>query len=287
MEAHASEAGALARTDLHQPAKLVPVFIAATLVIYHSTVVDLWQLWTAADNSLYSHGLVLLGIAAYIFWRQWDRHITEVDGPSIAVGNLLLAVTSITWFLARLGYVQLLQELCLLGIVFFLVWSLAGLRLAKRTAWSVLLVACAIPIWEFATGILQSATVFVTTQLLNATNISAVAEDTRILIKEGTFLVEDTCTGLAQHRTAVTLALLYGYLTQARVPVTLLYVVIAVVMAFLTNTIRVYTVIVAGHLTEIQHPLVKNHIWLGWVMFALAVFLVMSVAGKWRRRSWQ
>lgn len=287
MEAHVSEAGASARTDLRHLARLTPVFIAAALVIYHSTVADLWQLWTGADNTRYSHGLVLLGIAAYIFRRQWKRYITEAAKPSIVVGNLLLASASITWFLARLGHVQLLQELCLLGIVFFLVWSLVGPRLAKRIAWSILLVACAIPIWEFATDTLQAATVVLTTQLLNATNISAVAEETRILIREGTFLVEDTCTGLAQHRTAVALALLYGYWTQARVPVTLLYIAIAVVAAFISNTIRVYTIIVAGHLTEMQHPLIKDHIWLGWLVFAIAVFLVMSVAGKRRRSTWQ
>ncbi|WP_455389841.1 exosortase, partial [Petrachloros mirabilis] len=260
---------------------------AATLVIYHSTVADLWRLWTAADYPLYSHGLVLLVIAAHIFWRQWRRHNTETDRPSIVVGNLLLAAASITWFLARMGQVQLLQELCLLGIVFFLVWSLAGLRLAKQIVWSVLLVACAIPIWEFAAGILQAATVFATTQLLNATNISAVAEGTRILIREGTFVVEDACTGLGQHQTAVALALLYAYWNQTRVPVTLLYIAIAMLTAFLTNTIRVYIIIVAGHLTEMHHPLIKDHVWLGWVVFALAVFLLMSIAEKWRRRTWQ
>lgn len=285
MEAHASEAGALNHTDLPRPAKLVPVFIAATLVIYRSTVSDLWRLWTALDNPLYSHGLVLLGIAAYMFWRQWRCHITEADRPSIVVGNLLLTGASVTWFLARLGHVQLLQELCLLGIVFFLVWSLVGLRLAKQIGWAVLLIVCAIPIWEFATGILQAATVYVTTQLLNATNIPAVAEDTRILIREGTFVVEDACTGLGQHQTAVALALLHGYWNQARVPMALLYIAIAMLTAFLTNTIRVYIIIVAGHLTDMQHPLVKDHIWLGWVVFAAAVFLVMSIAGKWRAKA--
>lgn len=107
------------------------------------------------------------------------------------------------------------------------------------------------------------------------------------MIREGTFVVEDSCTGLGQHQTAITLALLYGYWTQARVPAVLLYIAIAVLTAFLTNTIRIYTIIVAGHLTEMQHPLVKDHIWLGWALFTLAVFLLMSVAGKWRRGVWQ
>lgn len=283
MKAHARETETPVCSDMGRPARLVPVFIAATLMIYHSTVIDLWLLWTGADNQRYSHGLILLGIAAYIFWRQWRRSLAGVVRPSIVVGNLLLAGTSLTWFMAQLVHIQLLQELCLLGILFFLVWSLAGACLAKQIIWSFLLVICAIPVWELATNILQEVTVRITTALLNVTNISAVAEETRILIREGTFVVEDSCTGLGQHRTAVAMALLYGYWSQVRLQVALLYVAIAVFAAFLINTIRVYIIIVAGHLTEMQHPLVKDHVWLGWVMFALAAFLIMSVAGKWRR----
>jgi EpsI family protein len=40
-------------------------------------------------------------------------------------------------------------------------------------------------------------------------------------------------------------------------------------VAFLSNSIRIYIVVLSGHYTQMTHSLIEDHVWLGWVVFSI------------------
>ena len=59
-------------------------------------------------------------------------------------------------------------------------------------------------------------------------------------------------------------------------------VALAIVMALLTNWLRIAIIIVAGHLTDMQHYLVSGeHYTFGWAMFAVAMAIYFLIVRRW------
>ncbi|MFQ5544630.1 MAG: archaeosortase/exosortase family protein, partial [Acidiferrobacterales bacterium] len=112
------------------PANVVFPLILFALVLYQTTLASLLQLWTSG-NSKYSHGILLLGISVLLFCRRWKGSLHRFRLQPNAFGIFLLAATSILWFLANLGHVQIAQQLALPMLVGFLLWSVLGYQTTK------------------------------------------------------------------------------------------------------------------------------------------------------------
>ncbi len=55
----------------------------------------------------------------------------------------------------------------------------------------------------------------------------------------------------------------------------------SVVVAILANWVRVFSIVLAGHLTNMKHPLItKGHYWFGWGVFAVAMVLFFVVESR-------
>ena len=59
-------------------------------------------------------------------------------------------------------------------------------------------------------------------------------------------------------------------------------VALAIALAMLTNWIRISIIIVAGHLTDMQHYLVSGeHYSFGWAVFAVAMAIYFLIVRRW------
>ena len=77
------------------------------------------------------------------------------------------------------------------------------------------------------------------------------------------------------------LAALYGHLFYRRFRSRLLLLTVAALMALVVNWLRVATVITAGHLTDMQHFLVRvDHYYFGWLLFGLMLIPFIMIARK-------
>ena len=131
----------------------------------------------------------------------------------------------------------------------------------------------AMPIWYPAP--LQDLTVLAMHGLLRITGPPALFTGDVIHIPNGTFRIEEGCSGVHFMIVGLAVAALYGEKQRDPWRIRAWQLALMAALAVLANWVRVYTVIEAGYLTDMQSYLVRvSHYGFGWAVFAatLVVF---------------
>lgn len=244
------------------------------LLAFAPTVISLHTLWLSEDNPAYSHGHLLLIVVVYLVYQQWSVQPVRLSLP----GLFVLAGLSGLWFLAQLGFVQIAAQLVLVSLPVALLWSAYGLRQGLTLGWPFLLMILATPLFDVLHYPLQITTAPVVGIVLNLMNISTWVDGIFITIPAGNFEVARGCSGLSQFVVAIIIACLYSWMMSLRVASTVLMIVCAMLVAYLTNVIRIIIVVTAAQMTDMQTSLVHDHYTMGWILFGvgMAVFLWLA-----------
>jgi EpsI family protein len=117
--------------------------------------------------------------------------------------------------------------------------------------------------------------------MTRVTGVAAEVHGDTVTIPSGQFEIASGCSGLHFFMVALAIGALAGELHRDRLRTRLLLVALAAVLALVTNWLRVYLIILAGYLTEMQHYLVRvDHYKFGWVVFAFAMIVFFVVVRK-------
>jgi EpsI family protein len=253
--------------------------VVILILVYQTSAISLYQGWMA-KNSLTSHGLLLLPLSCYLLAREWYRHRNLWAIRSRPGYWLLLALLSMIWLLSDIAKIQLVTQMVLILILCLMLFALFGAKRAALLAFPVLIMLSATSVWSILAQPLQEPTAYFVNKLLHLTGYASYQEGQYITIPEGVFEVGDTCSGLRYQIAAITLALLYAFFSRFSLFISLVYLLLASGVAFSSNIIRIYIVVLSGHYTHMTHSLLDDHIWLGWVVFAIcyAIFLFVTMA---------
>ncbi|MET0067922.1 MAG: exosortase C-terminal domain/associated protein EpsI [Candidatus Thiodiazotropha sp.] len=256
---------------------LFACLLAITLV-YLSSALSLYRGWTA-ENSLQSHGLLLLPVSIYLLAREWYTSRSRLVIGYRPVFWVLLGLCSMAWLLTDIAKIQLLSQVLLILMLWLVVPALFGLSGSARMGIPILILLSATPGWSVLAQPLQEPTAYLVNQMLQLTGYTSYQEGFLITIPEGVFEVGDTCSGLRYQIAALTLAIIYAFVSGYTWIGGAVYLLLASGVAFLSNAIRIYIVVLSGHYTNMTHSLLEDHIWLGWVVFAIcyAVFMLLTL----------
>ena len=257
---------------------LLAAAIAICVVAYRATVGDLIHLWSFSGSTGYAHGGLLLLLAAYLVWESWRHHHPPLAPDFLGVFAVFLM--SLAWLLAGLVFVQVLQQVALLAMLPAVTWALLGARGFRPLAFALLLPIFGLPWWEIINQTeLQVLTAAAVEYLLAASGIPVSRQGVLLHIPAGVFRVAENCSGMRQLVVSVPVAAVAAYLAGFRFGGISFFAALGGCLALAVNTLRIYAVVLAGHLTDMQHYLVtEDHVVLGWVMFAVAISaLVMLI----------
>jgi EpsI family protein len=194
---------------------------------------------------------------------------------------VLAAVVSLAVVVAD---IQILQALALLLLLFSLSLFLFGWPVTRLLLFPMAYLMYAIPVWFPLSPVLQGITADGAFALIRALDIPAALEDKIIVLPAGSLSVEQSCAGLNYLLAAMTLGTLYAYLNYSHLWSRLLVVLVAVLAAVLSNIFRVAVVVYLAYQTDMQHPVVRDHLSLGWILFAV-VFGILLLADYWLHRT--
>ncbi len=258
------------------------VCMALAIFMYYPTVSSLAHLWIFSKYVAYKHGLILLGIGVYFFYQRWMKLRNKISIRFDVVGLLLLILASLIWFFAQIAEVLVVQQLIFILILYFILWALMGYRLSRQFAFPILLLICAVPVWGFINeGMLQIITVKTVAFMLKLIGVNSYIENVRIFIPEGGFSVNPECAGMQQLVAAISLAAIYAYLNNFKLRSLFIYMIVAAVLALILNILRIFIVVLSGHLTNMQHYFVRvEHVSLGWGLFAAGMLLFMLLSNR-------
>jgi exosortase len=247
--------------------------LAVSILLFWPGAVSLAALWTDARGETYTSGFLIAAISAWLLWR---RRAELVPAPLPAPWNLLallaLAGGALSWLFALRAGIQLVYLTALPALWWLCVALACGWRAARAAIFPLAFLVFALPVWDHAIPALQWLTVHVVRLALRMTGVPSFFLGEMVQIPAGVFEIQGGCSGLHYFIVGLAVTVLLGELRHDPWRTRLRWVLVGGALAVASNWVRVYTIILAGHLTHMQSYLVRvSHYSYGWFVFMAAL----------------
>jgi exosortase A len=259
---------------------LIAAFLIVMLGVYWPTTLALSELWLDTGKTTYTHGFIVLAISMWLILR--DERFEQLDPPQNNFGALLAYVAcSLGWLVAYRAGIETAHELAFPVLAWLAICSFFGVRSARLAFFPIAFIFFAIPVWDVLNEHLQTISAAMVGYMLHLSGISAYVDGNLVHIGVGTFEIAGGCSGLHFVMVALALGALYGELSRDSIKTRAILVGLALFLALAANWVRVYVIVVAGYLTNMQHYLVRvEHYKFGWLVFAVMMTLFFWIASR-------
>jgi len=251
---------------------------AAAAAAFWPSLVGIEELWTHTERRTYQHGFLIAAIALWLLFRARHRIAAAAGPPSLPL-LAAAAAGSLLWAVAFSAGLQAIHFLLWPAIL----WAAAGAALGWGAARVMFrpfaFLYFALPVWDALMPALQHATVFANRALGSVFGLPMMIEGTFVHIPEGSFEIAGGCSGLNYLIVGLAIAALLGEINGDSPRRRLLLLVLGGGLAILSNWVRVFIIIYAGHVSNMTHYLVRvDHYNFGWVLYAfvLAAFFLIA-----------
>lgn len=272
----ATDAEASARTCWRPALVAYGLVVAAFAAALADPIARLWALWI--DSYDYGHGPVVVLASLYLLWLRREAFRAAAPRPDLR-GLVATAILMAGWFAARALGIVVVEQLVLVPLLLAITLTVLGARVTAVAALPVLYLLFAVPVWSELGPALQEWTAGASAALARRLGVPIYLEGLYMTIPDGRFVVAETCSGLRYLLAALSLGGFYGLLNLHTAWARLAILAFCAALAIGFNYVRVVSIVLIGHHTQMQSPLVKDHIGFGWVLF-LVVVIATLVAGR-------
>lgn len=235
------------------------------------TAIDIWVI-----SEIFNHCLLVLPGSAYLIYLKRHELDLTLAKPNywvlvFCLGSLLLYAIGLA------GDVQLFMHVATFTFLPFCIWAYIGNRLAYKILFPLFFILFCIPIGEEFIPTLQEITADMSVEMLRWTGIPIYRNGLYIEIPQGRFLVAEACSGISFFIASVVIGSLYSYLNISSVKRRVLFMSISILFPIIANAIRVFGIILTGHLTNMEHAVGADHLIYGWVFFAFVIICLLGI----------
>jgi exosortase len=252
--------------------------VAAFGYLYRAVIDKLVYDW--ANDGNYSHGFLIVPIAAYLVWERRKRLAEAPIQPSV-FGLVLLVGSLATLTAGILGAELFLSRVSMIGVVAGAILFTSGWRVLRLLAFPLAFLLLMIPIpaiifnqIAFPLQLLASRGAELT---LSAAEIPVLREGNVIVLANTSLEVAEACSGIRSLISLVTLAIVYGYFTDDRIWARVVLTLAAVPVAVLANAVRVAGTGVAAHYYGPEAAEGFFHTFSGWMLFVVAFVMLFAI----------
>ena len=262
----------------------ITLLVAGAVIGMSSILAWVGRVWYSFfGQGVYSHGYLVLGLSIWMGWTFWRRNPPRRIAPAwSALGPLVLLVLAMAAM--ELLYIGATRAM-LLPLLFLasvaLVFGYGAARVLLLPA--LFMYSALLPFWMF-NPILQDLATGVVGLLMNVVDVPFLIEGNFVHIPAGTFEIASGCSGLSFLVSGTILAVYFSAMYLRSWPHRILLVVAAAGAAFFANWMRIWTLILIGHATELQHWLIEDHLSYGWVLFIIFFVPVLFLAHRLEKR---
>jgi len=245
-------------------------------LLYQQTIVYLVSLWNQLETGEYGHGYLVLLISGYLIFYNRKKLMALTPCPEYRAILAILAA-SMLWAVAALVNIEMLQAASQLFIVMSVMWALLGSRVMHVLLLPVLYIGFAIPVWFPLSPLLQELTAEAVFWMIRLIDIPALRIENVIVLPAGRLSIEEACSGLRYFLAALTLGALVAYLNYTSFTARVTVLLVSASAAIIANILRVLIVVYLGYTTDMQHPLVSDHLAFGWYLFGGVVAILLII----------
>ncbi len=214
---------------------------AALVLCYFSAIQALVGHWSS--SALYSFGFAVPLISAYLVWIAAPRliellpdHDYALGVPAVVLGLALLVV-------GHIGTLVTAQQTSMIVVIAGRVLVFCGRRVATQVWFPLAYLLLMVPVWNRPIAMLQEPSqrlsAALATSMLRLTGIPAMHEGIFVALPNATLQVLQECSGVNQLITIVAMAVPAAYLFLSGVARRIALVILAIVVAYLSNGFRI------------------------------------------------
>src|SRR5713101_5306051 len=218
----------------------IGLVFGSLLLLYRDVLWRLIDAWTNDGN--YSHGFLIIPLAAYLAWERRAQLVSARHQPSI-LGLVVVAGSLAVLGVGVLGAELFLTRISLVGTLagatlFLLGWSHLRI-LAFPLAMLLLMIPIPAIIFNQIAFPLQLLASQFGVVVLTSTPIPALLQGNVLILANTTLEVPEACSGIRSLISLLTLGIVFGYFADSRVWVRTLIALSSVPIAIVTNGGRV------------------------------------------------
>ncbi len=256
------------------------LLVLATLALVLLTVREwgeMFHQWWNIDT--YTHILLVPLIIGWLVWLRAEELVRFTPKPW-APGLLLVAAGLALWLLGRLTEINLLAHAGAVGAVQGAVVAALGLRVSMALALPLAFGGFLVPFGDEMIPTLQLITAEIAIALTHWSGIPAVVDGIYIETPVGLFIVAEACSGVKFLIAMVTLALLVCYTRFTSWKRRAAFMAASIIIPIIANGIRAWGTIFIAQSQGVEFAAGFDHIFYGWIFFAIVVALL--IGGAWR-----
>jgi EpsI family protein len=255
---------------------ILALALLVTLVYWPSPAVY-YEQWQDFVNITYTHGWLVLEVCVALVLRS-QREIAAAPVRFSPLALFALVGCILAWLVCYRASIEDLEVTIFPAIFWLAVTAAFGLGMGLLLAFPVAFFYFAVPSWSQLGNPLQELTVFALRGFFWLTGPRVLISGNTIHIPNGSFVIEEGCSGLHFMIVGLAVAALHGELRRDPWRVRFAQLALMAILALLANWVRVYTIIEAGYLTDMRSYLVSvSHYWFGWGVFAVALVLFFGL----------
>ena len=256
----------------------IALSVAAFGFLYRAVIAKLVYDWTYDGN--FSHGFLIVPIAAYLVWERRKKLAATPIEPTV-VGLVLLVGSLATLAAGILGAELFLSRVSMVGVIGSVVLFTTGWRFLRVLMFPLAFLLLMIPIpaivFNQISLPLQLLASKAAEYTLQMAHIPVLREGNVIVLANTSLEVAEACSGIRSLISLVTLAIVYGYFSDARVWARFVLTLAAVPVAVVSNAARVAGTGVAAHYYGPQAAEGFFHTFSGWMLFLVAFVMLFAI----------
>jgi len=248
------------------------------LGLFYSEVSSTAAIWLSSDT--YAHGLFILPLSAWMYWRRKDEFLAITAKPSFIAAIVSIAL-SLLWFVAQLMEINSLIHLLTFMILSSLLWLVLGDEFLRKFQFPLVYILFCAPFGNSLIPYLQDITAQITVFLLQLSQIPVFFEGLYITVPSGVFEVAVACSGIRYLIACFAIGSLYAHLSYTHWRKKLIFILFSLAFPILANGVRAYLVVLIAYLSDMKYATGVDHLIYGWLFFGLVIYLMFSIGNIW------
>lgn len=261
-------------------ATLAAVWLAVFLVTWREWLAMFGQWW---NSSTYNHILFVPLILGWLVWQRRDALLKLPPEPWWP-GLFLFAGALFLWLVGSVSGFDLIAQSGAVGALIAGVVTILGPRVAAGLILPLGYMLFLVPFGDELVPALQSLTAKIVIWLTEASGIPAEIEGVFIDTPVGLFEVAEACSGVKFLVAMAALGVLVAATCFRRWRSRLIFMGVALALPIVANGIRAWATIYIAQSQGIAFAEGFDHIFYGWVFFAIIMFLLLAIAWRWAER---
>ena len=251
---------------------------AALIILFFSDASDIVGIWW--NSSTFNHCLLILPIIIWVVIRRKEE-VAAITPHYFAPGLLYMALASMGWFLGELAGVALARQLGLVMMLQGAVITILGYNVSRGLLFPLFYAFFMVPVGDELVPWLQTITADMCMFLLDIVGIPAYIDGIFITTPTGYFRVAEACSGIEFLIAMIAYGALVSNICFKSWTRRILFMILCIVTPIISNGLRAWGTIYIAHHTGIEFAAGFDHIFFGWIFFALVLALVMAVGWRW------